>query len=60
MLVLGDFLQYFSLNSSPNSIKSSFFTVFVDGFGALNEVRVVLSQLFLAFIGYFCEFFRLI
>jgi hypothetical protein len=46
MVVLGDFLQYFSLNSSPNSIKSSFFTVFVDGFGALNEVRVVLSQLF--------------
>jgi hypothetical protein len=46
MVVLGDFLQCFNLNSSLSNMKSSFFSVFVDGFRGSIEVRVVLSQYF--------------
>jgi hypothetical protein len=39
-MILGDFLQYFSLNSTLNDEKSSIFNVFFTIFG----VRGVLSQ----------------
>ncbi len=57
-MILDDFLQYFSLNSILNDIKTSLFGVFINGFRGVQKVRIrTVPAFFIDFIGLLAIFF---